>query len=111
MTDLAGRLSSALERYQIQRELGRGGMAVVYLGRDVRYDRVVAIKVMHPEVMAGAGRDRFLREIRIAATLSHPHILPLFDSGEADGLLYYVMPYVDGESLRARIARSATLPV
>ncbi|HKP30786.1 MAG TPA: protein kinase [Gemmatimonadales bacterium] len=111
MTDLAGRLSSALDRYQIQREVGRGGMAVVYLGRDVRYDRVVAVKVMHPDVMAGTGRDRFLREIRIAATLSHPHILPLFDSGEADGLLYYVMPYVHGESLRTRIARLATLPV
>ena len=86
-------------------------MAVVFLGRDLRHDRVVAIKVMHPEVMLGAGRDRFLREIRIAATLSHPHILPLFDSGEADGLLYYVMPFVDGESLRSRITRQATLPV
>lgn len=109
--DLAGRLAAALERYEIQRELGRGGMAVVFLGRDTRYDRVVAIKVMHPEVMAGAGRDRFLREIRIAATLSHPHILPLFDSGEAGDLMYYVMPYVDGESLRTRIARLRTLPV
>jgi TolB-like protein/Flp pilus assembly protein TadD len=111
VTDVPTRLSASLDRYEIQRELGRGGMAVVYLGRDLRHDRVVAIKVMHPEVMAGAGRDRFLREIRIAATLSHPHILPLFDSGEADGLMFYVMPFVDGESLRARIARHATLPV
>ena len=111
MTDLLTRLSGALDRYEILRELGRGGMAVVFLGRDLRYARVVAIKVMHPEVMLGAGRDRFLREIRIAANLSHPHILPLFDSGEADGLLYYVMPFVDGESLRTRIARQATLPV
>ena len=111
MTDVTARLSAALDRYEIQRELGRGGMAAVFLGRDLRYERVVAIKVMHPEVMAGAGRDRFLREIRIAATLSHPHILPLFDSGEADGLMYYVMPYVSGESLRSRIARLSTLPV
>jgi serine/threonine-protein kinase len=111
VTDLRTRLSAALARYEIEREVGRGGMAVVFLARDVRYDRMVAIKVMHPEVMVGAGTDRFLREIRIAATLSHPHILPLFDSGEADGLLFYVMPFVDGESVRSRLARQAPLPV
>ena len=112
MKELLTRLSAALKgRYRIERELGRGGMAIVYLARDLRYDRVVAVKVMRPEILISVGSERFLREIHIAARLSHPHILPLFDSGEADGILYYVMPYVEGESLRSRITREATLPI
>ena len=112
MTDLAARFMSALEgRYTVERELGQGGMAIVYLGRDLRYDRAVALKVIRPELRLGLGTERFLREIRIAARLSHPHILPLFDSGEFDGVLYYVMPYVEGESLRARLLREGRLPV
>jgi TolB-like protein/rhodanese-related sulfurtransferase len=97
--------------YAIDREIGRGGMSVVFLAHDRKHDRVVAIKVLHPELAASLGSERFLREIRLAARLSHPHILPLFDSGEADGLLYYVMPYVEGESLRERIDREQRLSV
>jgi eukaryotic-like serine/threonine-protein kinase len=95
----------------VERELGRGGMAVVYLARDLRHDRRVAIKVLRPELAVSLGPERFLREIRVAATLNHPHILPLHDSGEAGGYLYYVMPYVDGESLRSRLMREHQLPV
>src|SRR6185503_12615286 len=112
VNELLRRLTAALQgRYVIERELGQGGMAIVYLGRDLRYDRVVAIKVMRPELLISVGNERFLREIQIAARLSHPHILPLFDSGDANGFLYYVMPYVEGESLRARITREGKLPI
>jgi non-specific serine/threonine protein kinase len=99
------------DRYRIERELGRGGMATVYLAHDLKYGRPVAIKVMHPELAAAIGHDRFLREIEIAARLTHPHILPLHDSGAADTQLYYVMPYIEGESLRARLLREKQLPV
>jgi serine/threonine protein kinase len=97
--------------YRIERELGRGGMAVVYLARDLRHERDVAVKVVRPEVAAALGRERFLREIAIAARLHHPNIVPLYDSGEADGFLYYVMPYESGLSLRDRLTRDGRLPV
>ena len=104
------RLRDALaDRYPIERALGRGGMATVYLARDVKHHRPVAVKVLHPELTAGLGTERFLREIRIEAALQHPHILPLHDSGEADGFLYYVMPYMSGESLRQRLTREGRL--
>ncbi len=99
------------DRYLLEHELGRGGMATVYRAEDIRHGRKVAVKVLRPELAATLGPDRFVREIEIAARLSHPHILPLFDSGEADGVLYYVMPYVEGESLRDRIEREGKLPV
>jgi serine/threonine protein kinase/Tfp pilus assembly protein PilF len=99
------------DRYRIVDELGRGGMAIVYLADDTRHDRKVALKVMHPDLALSIGRERFLREIRFAARLSHPHILTLHDSGDADGLLYYVMPFVDGETLRDRLKREKRLPV
>jgi serine/threonine protein kinase/Tfp pilus assembly protein PilF len=106
------RLRDALSQsYTIDRELGRGGMATVYLAQDTKHDRVVALKVLHPDLAASLGPDRFLREIKLAARLNHPHILPLFDSGSADGLLYYVMPYVEGESLRERLDRDRQIPV
>ena len=105
-------LSRALsDRYRVERLLGSGGMATVYLARDLKHDRPVAIKVLRPELAAALGPERFLREIQIAARLNHPHILALHDSGEADGLLYYVMPHVEGESLQDRIAREKQLPV
>src|SRR6266545_1703103 len=92
-------LRSALaDRYQIDRELGHGGMAVVFLAKDLKHHRQVAIKVLRPELAQALGADRFLREIEIAARLNHPHILGLHDSGRADGFLYYVMPFVEGES-------------
>ena len=104
MTDVAARLESTLdERYLIERELGAGGMATVYLAEDVRHHRKVAIKVLHPELSAVLGPERFLKEIELTANLQHPHILPLFDAGNADGLLFYVMPYVEGETLRGRL--------
>ncbi len=109
---LDGRIAQALgPGYLVDRELGRGGMAIVYLARDVKHDRLVAIKVLRPELAACVGTDRFLREIRIAACVSHPHVLTLIDSGGADDLLYYVMPYVDGESLRAHLSQHGQLPV
>src|SRR5256886_5253930 len=112
MTDLNGRLETALTgRYTIEREFGRGGMATVYLARDLKYDRPVALKVLRPELAAVLGAERFLREIRLTAQLQHPHILTLIDSGEADGFLYYVMPYVEGESLRQRLEREGQLPL
>ncbi len=112
MTDQVSRLTEALKgRYDIQRELGSGGMATVYLARDVRHDREVAVKVLHPDLGAALGSERFLAEIRTTARLSHPHILPLLDSGEANGLLYYVMPFVAGESLRDRLEREEQLPI
>ncbi len=106
------RLTAALaDRYTIDRELGAGGMATVYLAQDVKHDRQVAIKVLHPDLGAALGSERFLSEIRTTARLQHPHILPLLDSGEADGLLYYVMPLVTGETLRARLERDRQLPI
>ena len=112
MPELLGRLQSALvERYRLSREIGAGGMATVYLAEDVRHDRRVALKVLRPELAAVIGAERFLAEIKLTANLQHPHILPLFDSGEADGYLFYVMPYVEGETLRDRISREKQLPV
>ena len=112
MTGTAARLTSALsDRYRLERELGQGGMATVYLAEDLKHGRKVAIKVLLPELSAILGGERFLGEIRVTANLQHPHILGLIDSGEADGLLYYVMPYVAGESLRARLMRERQLPV
>ena len=112
MTDVFARLQDALsDRYAIERELGQGGMATVYLARDLKHERVVALKVLRPELSAVLGADRFLREIRTTAQLTHPHILPLHDSGEAAGLLYYVMPFVEGESLRDRLSREKQLPL
>jgi serine/threonine protein kinase/Flp pilus assembly protein TadD len=99
------------QSYTIDRELGRGGMATVYLAQDIKHDRVVALKVLHPDLAASLGPDRFLREIKLAARLNHPHILPLFDSGEAEGFLYYVMPYVEGESLREKLDRDQQLSI
>src|SRR5829696_867951 len=99
------------EYYTIDRELGRGGMATVYLAQDAKHERLVALKVLHPDLAATLGPDRFLREIKLAARLNHPHILPLHDSGEASGFLYYVMPYVEGESLRERLDREHQLPI
>jgi len=99
------------ERYALERELGRGGMATVYLAEDVRHRRKVAVKVLHAELSAVLGPERFLREIELTASLQHPHILPLFDSGNVGGLLYYVMPYVEGESLRERLERERQLPI
>jgi Tol biopolymer transport system component len=105
-------LGTALQgRYTIDREIGRGGMATVYLARDVRHNRAVALKVLNPELGAVLGVERFLAEIEVTANLQHPNLLPLFDSGEANGLLYYVMPFVQGESLRARLDREKQLPV
>jgi TolB-like protein len=110
--DVAVRLRAALAgRYDVLRELGRGGMALVFLARDMKHDRPVAIKVLRPDLAAAIGAERFLREIEIAARLQHPHILPLYDSGEAGDLLYYVMPYVEGESLRDRLKREGPLPL
>ncbi len=112
MTDAAQRLSAALaDHYAIERELGQGGMATVYLAHDVRHDRKVALKVLRPELAAVIGAERFLKEIKVTANLQHPHVLGLIDSGEADRLLYYVMPFVEGESLRDRLTREKQLPV
>jgi tetratricopeptide (TPR) repeat protein len=105
-------LTAALaDRYALQRELGRGGMATVYLATDLKHERPVALKVLKPELAAVLGADRFLREVKTTAQLTHPHILPLHDSGNADGFLYYVMPYVEGESLRDRLTREKQLPL
>jgi serine/threonine-protein kinase len=97
--------------YEVERELGRGGMAIVFLARERKHDRAVAIKVLRPELSADLGAERFLREIRIAARLSHPNILPLLASGQAGPLLYYVMPFIEGDSLRARLDREGRLSV
>ena len=111
-SELAARLKAALaDRYALERELGRGGMATVYLAQDLKHDRPVALKVLHPEIAAGLGTERFLREIRLTARLQHPHILPVFDSGAAAGQPWYTMPYVRGESLRDRLRREVQLPV
>src|SRR5678809_88617 len=112
MTGSPERLTSALaDRYRIERELGKGGMATVYLAEDLRHGRKVAVKVLLPELAAVLGAERFLSEIHVTAALQHPHILPLFDSGQAEGQLFYVMPYVEGESLRSRLDRERQLPI
>ncbi len=112
MSDPVARLNAALEgRYAIERELGEGGMATVYLADDLKHGRKVALKVLKPELAAVVGAERFLAEIQVTANLQHPHILPLFDSGEVEGFLFYVMPYVEGETLRDRIDRVKQLPV
>jgi Tol biopolymer transport system component len=112
LADLLARLQSALaDRYTIERELGAGGMATVYLAEDLKHHRQVALKVLRQELTAALGAERFHREIQIAAQLQHPNILPLLDSGEAAGLLFYAMPYVEGQSLRERLAREGALPV
>src|SRR5437762_10036434 len=104
MAELLARLRGVLaDRYAIDRELGHGGTATVYLAQDLKHGRAVAVKVLRPELAAALGAERFLKEIQIAARLSHPHILPLHDSGEAGGFLYYVMPYVEGGSLRQQL--------
>ena len=111
-SDSIARLNAALEgRYRIERELGEGGMATVYLADDLKHERKVALKVLKPELAAVVGAERFLAEIKTTANLTHPHILPLFDSGEADGFLFYVMPHIEGESLRDRLDREHQLPV
>jgi tetratricopeptide (TPR) repeat protein len=110
--DISEKLRESLgDRYEVEHELGRGGMAIVFLAHDRKLDRSVAIKVLRPELSASLGAERFLREIQIAARLQHPHVLPLYESGQADGLLYYVMPYVEGESLRDRLEREKQLPL
>ena len=99
------------DRYTVEREVGRGGMATVYVAEEAKHSRQVAIKVLHPELAATLGAERFLREIGIAARLSHPHLVPLIDSGESNGLLYYVSAYIAGGSLRDRLEREGKLPV
>ena len=112
MSDSLDRLAAALAaRYTIGEKVGAGGMATVYRARDVKHDRQVAVKVMRPELAAILGPDRFLEEIRISASLEHPHILTLIDSGEADGFLYFVMPLVHGESLADRLRREERLEI
>ena len=112
MSDVITRLNVALEgRYSLIRELGEGGMATVFLADDLKHERKVALKVLKPELAAVVGAERFLGEIKTTANLQHPHILPLFDSGEADSFLFYVMPYVEGETLQGRIDREKQLPV
>jgi eukaryotic-like serine/threonine-protein kinase len=112
MSSAMARLAAALaDRYRIERELGAGGMATVYLAEDVRHGRRVALKVLKPELAAVVGAERFLAEIRTTASLQHPHILPLHDSGEADSFLFYVMPYIEGETLGDRLEREQQLPV
>jgi formylglycine-generating enzyme required for sulfatase activity len=112
MTDLRDRLAAALaDRYRIEREVGAGGMATVYLAQDLKHNRNVALKVLRPELAAALGGERFLREIEIAAQIEHPHVLTLIDSGDAGGILYYVMPFVKGDSLRDRIGREGKLPI
>jgi serine/threonine protein kinase len=119
VTESSDRLSLALaDRYRIERELGQGGMATVYLAQDLKHDRKVAVKVLKPELAAVLGAERFLAEIKVTANLQHPKLLPLFDSGQAGNprdsaggcFLYYVMPYVQGETLRARLERERQLP-
>jgi serine/threonine-protein kinase len=112
MADLLERLKAALQdRYRIEHELGAGGMATVYLAEDLKHKRKVALKVLRPDLAAVLGAERFVQEITTTASLQHPHILPLFDSGETEGFLYYVMPYVEGETLRARLNRETQLSI
>ncbi|MGD8866532.1 MAG: protein kinase, partial [Gemmatimonadales bacterium] len=112
MTSITEKLTAVLgDRYSIERELGEGGMATVYLAEDLKHKRKVAVKVLRPELAAVLGADRFVQEIETTASLQHPHILPLFDSGQADGLLYYVMPYIEGETLREKLDRETQLGI
>src|SRR5881396_4332343 len=112
MADFHATLRAALaKRYVIERELGRGGMATVYLARDLKHGRFVALKVLSPALAASLGAERFLREIEVAARLQHPHIVPVYDSGAEGDRLYYVMPFVEGESLRRRLEREGPLPI
>ncbi len=112
MSQNTSRLSTALaDRYKIESHLGEGGMANVYLAEDLKHKRKVAVKVLRPEIAAVLGAERFVQEITTTANLQHPHILPLFDSGEADGFLYYVMPYVEGETLRDKLNRETQLGI
>jgi eukaryotic-like serine/threonine-protein kinase len=112
LPDALSRLSTALaDRYRLERELGQGGMATVYLAEDLKHHRQVAIKVLKPELAAVLGADRFVQEITTTAQLQHPQILPLFDSGTADGFLYYVMPYIEGETLRRKLDREHQLGI
>jgi len=112
VTDPIAGLNAVLsDRYVVDRELGRGGMAIVYLARDLKHERFVALKTLRPEIAMALGRDRFLREIKLAARLQHPNILPVYDSGDAGGVLYFVMPFVEGESLRDRLDREPQLPL
>ncbi len=110
MPELLDRLKTALsDRYAIEREIGSGGMATVYLAEDLKLHRKVAVKVLRPELAAVLGAERFVQEIKTTANLQHPHILPLHDSGDADGFLYYVMPYIEGETLRDKLNRETQL--
>ena len=112
MTEITARLSTALaDRYRIERHLGEGGMATVYLAEDLKHKRKVAVKVLRPELAAVLGAERFIQEITTTANLQHPHILPLHDSGDADGFLYYVMPFIDGETLRDKLNRETQLGI
>ena len=111
MTDIAGLTAALASRYTVGRELGAGGMATVYLARDLKHDRDVALKVLRPDLAAVLGAERFLEEIHISARLDHPHILTLIDSGESDGFVWYVLPYVRGESLRAKLTREKQLSI
>jgi serine/threonine protein kinase len=112
VTELLERLEQDLaDRYRLERELGAGGMATVYLAQDLHHHRPVALKVLRPELATALGPQRFLREIETTAQLNHPHVLPLLESGAADGTLFYVMPYVEGESLRDRLTREKQLPL
>ena len=109
MSEITTRLTTAIaDRHRIERELGAGGMATVYLAHDVKHERKVALKVLKPELAAVIGAERFLNEIKVTANLQHPHILPLYDSGSVEGLLYYVMPHVAGETLRDWLAAGST---
>ena len=112
MPEITSQLSTALaDRYRIESHLGEGGMATVYLAHDVKHDRKVALKVLRPELAAVIGGERFLQEIKVTANLQHPHILPLHDSGEADTFLYYVMPYIEGDTLREKLDRERQLAI
>ncbi len=112
MPEITARLSTALaDRYKIESHLGEGGMANVYLAEDLKHHRKVAVKVLRPELAAVLGAERFVKEIETTANLQHPHILPLFDSGEADSFLYYVMPFIDGETLRDKLNRETQLGI
>ena len=111
MHELSELKRALADRYQIERQIGAGGMATVYLARDLRHERPVALKLLNPELGAVLGEGRFLSEIKVTANLQHPNLLPLFDSGAAGGQLFYVMPFVEGESLRARLEREKQLPI
>src|SRR5438270_3043865 len=111
MTALETLQQSLGDRYKFEREIGSGGMATVYLAQDIKHQRQVAVKVLKPELGAVLGAERFLSEIRVTANLQHPNLLPLFDSGEAGGLLYYVMPFVEGETLRSELDREKQLSI